>query len=41
MQEGRSYRDQTRFKEYLNKRQQNPAYGFRQHLKDIEAAGEV
>lgn len=41
MREGRSYRSQTRFAEYLTKRQKDPAYGFRQHLKDIEAAGEV
>jgi regulator of RNase E activity RraA len=41
MREGRSYREQTRFAEYLEKRKANPSYGFRQHLKDIEAAGEV
>lgn len=41
MREGRSYRQQTRFADYLRKRAENPAYGFRQHLKDIEAAGEV
>ena len=41
MREGRSYREQTRFADYLRKRTANPAYGFRQHLKDIEAAGEV
>lgn len=41
MREGRSYRDQTRFAQYLQKRGSNPSYGFRQHLKDIEAAGEV
>jgi 4-hydroxy-4-methyl-2-oxoglutarate aldolase len=41
MREGRSYREQTRFKDYLDKRKADPAYGFRQHLKDIEAAGEV
>lgn len=41
MKEGRSYRAQTRFSEYLARRQREPSYGFRQHLKDIEAAGEV
>ena len=41
MKAGRSYRDQTRFSEYLARREREPAYGFRQHLKDIEAAGEV
>jgi 4-hydroxy-4-methyl-2-oxoglutarate aldolase len=41
MREGRSYRTQTRFKEYLTRREREPGYGFRQHLKDSEAAGEV
>lgn len=41
MREGQSYRSQTRFEEYLSRREQEPGYGFRQHLKDIEAAGEV
>ncbi len=41
MRAGRSYRDQTQFARYLQKRQADPALGFRQHLKDIEAAGEV
>jgi len=41
MKAGRSYREQARFPAYLEKRAKNPAYGFRQHLKDIEAAGEV
>lgn len=41
MRNGRSYRAQTRFDQYLATRAQDPAYGFRQHLKDIEAAGEV
>ena len=41
MREGRSYRAQTRFTEYLTRRERDPGYGFRQHLKDIEAAGEV
>jgi 4-hydroxy-4-methyl-2-oxoglutarate aldolase len=41
MREGRTYREQSRFTQYLAKRREHPAYGFRQHLKDIEAAGEV
>jgi regulator of RNase E activity RraA len=41
MREGRSYRHQTRFSEYLARREREPGYGFRQHLKDIQAAGEV
>ncbi|HVE53925.1 MAG TPA: RraA family protein [Ramlibacter sp.] len=41
MHEGRSYREQSRFAEYLEKRRRDPEYGFRQHLKAIAAAGEV
>lgn len=41
MHEGVSFRQQTRFADYLARRRQDPAYGFRQHLKDIAAAGEV
>jgi 4-hydroxy-4-methyl-2-oxoglutarate aldolase len=41
MRNGCSYRSQTRFDQYLAARAQDPAYGFRQHLKDIAAAGEV
>jgi 4-hydroxy-4-methyl-2-oxoglutarate aldolase len=41
MRNGLSYREQTRFKQYLARRERAPDYGFRQHLKDIEAAGEV
>lgn len=41
MAQGRTFRTQARFSEYLAKRAKEPAYGFRQHLKDIEAAGEV
>jgi 4-hydroxy-4-methyl-2-oxoglutarate aldolase len=41
MSEGKTYRIQTRFSEYLARRRREPGYGFRQHLKDIEAAGEV
>lgn len=38
---GRSYRSQVRFDDYLARRHKDGDYGFRQHLKDIEAAGEV
>lgn len=41
MAEGQDYRTQVRFAEYLSRREQDPGYGFRQHLKDIEAAGEI
>jgi 4-hydroxy-4-methyl-2-oxoglutarate aldolase len=41
MREGRSYRSQVRFSEYISRREREPGYGFRQHLKDIEAAGEA
>ncbi len=41
MSEGRSFRSQVRFGEYLARRKSDAGYGFRQHLKDIEAAGEV
>jgi 4-hydroxy-4-methyl-2-oxoglutarate aldolase len=38
---GRSYRTQVRFNEYMSRRDRNAGYNFRQHLRDIEAAGEV
>lgn len=38
---GHSYRAQTQFAAYLARRAHEPGYGFRQHLKDIAAAGEV
>ena len=38
---GRSYRSQVRFSEYMSRRDRDASYSFRQHLKDIEAAGEV
>lgn len=41
MRGGISYRSQTRFADYLDKRKTIPAYGFRDHLKVIAAAGEV
>jgi 4-hydroxy-4-methyl-2-oxoglutarate aldolase len=41
MSEGKNYRAQTRIHEYIQKRWENPAYNFRQHLKDIAAAGEA
>jgi 4-hydroxy-4-methyl-2-oxoglutarate aldolase len=41
MKNGQSYRSQVRFGDYLARRQQDISYGFRQHLKEIAAAGEV
>lgn len=41
MREGQNYRSQTRFDDYLARRAKDPAYGFRQHLKAIAAAGEI
>jgi regulator of RNase E activity RraA len=41
MRAGHSYREQTRFDDYLFRRSREPAYGFRQHLKWLAAAGEV
>ncbi|MHB8815206.1 MAG: RraA family protein [Steroidobacteraceae bacterium] len=41
MRSGQSYRGQVRFGDYLARRQQDANYGFRQHLKEIRAAGEV
>jgi 4-hydroxy-4-methyl-2-oxoglutarate aldolase len=41
MRAGRSYRNQVRFDDYVSRRNQDAGYNFRQHLKDIEAAGEV
>ena len=41
MREGGSFRKLIRFDEYLARRRREPAYGFRQHLKEIEAAAEV
>ena len=41
MREGRSFRSQVRFSEYMSRREQDAKYGFRQYLKDIEGAGEV
>ena len=41
MREGRSFRDQVRFSEYIAHRDQKPGYTFREHLKEIEAAGEA
>jgi hypothetical protein len=41
MRDGRSYRSQVRFDEYVSRRQRNGDYGFRRHLKEIGAAGEV
>lgn len=41
MRAGRTYRSQVRFEEYVSRRQHEPGYGFRQHLKAIAAAGEA
>lgn len=41
MRNGKSYRAQVRFGEYLARKTQDANYNFRQHLKQIEAAGEV
>jgi len=41
MRAGRSYRRQVMFGEYLSRRRRDGAYGFRQHLRKIEAAGEA
>jgi len=41
MRTGKSYRKQVAFADYLACRAQTPSYGFRQHLKEISAAGEV
>ena len=41
MATGRSYRDQVRFSAYLSRRDRDSGFGFRQHLKEIDKAGEV
>lgn len=41
MMAGLNYRSQVRFDEYMFRRGQDTNYGFRQHLKEIKAAGEV
>jgi 4-hydroxy-4-methyl-2-oxoglutarate aldolase len=41
MRNGHSYRGQVRFSEYLARRRRDASYGFRQHLREIAAAGEV
>jgi regulator of RNase E activity RraA len=41
MREGRSYRSQIRFDDYLAERDGHPDYGFRHHLRALAAAGEV
>lgn len=40
METGRSFRSQVRFSEYMSRRDRDASYSFRQHIKDIEAAGE-
>jgi 4-hydroxy-4-methyl-2-oxoglutarate aldolase len=41
MRAGRSFRSQIQFDGYLVRRNQDVSYSFRQHLKDVAAAGEV
>ena len=41
MKAGRNFRSQIRFDDYLARRNGQTGYNFRQHLKDIAAAGEV
>lgn len=41
MRAGRSFRSQIQFDGYLVRRNQDISYSFRQHLKDVAAAGEV
>jgi regulator of RNase E activity RraA len=41
MRNGKNYRSQTRFADYRQKRERDPTYQFRQHLKDISGAGEA
>lgn len=41
METGRSFRNQVGFTDYLARRARDVRYGFRQHLKDVEAAGEA
>jgi 4-hydroxy-4-methyl-2-oxoglutarate aldolase len=38
---GRSLRSQVRLSEYMSRRDRNAGYSFRQHIKDVEAAGEA
>jgi regulator of RNase E activity RraA len=40
MRAGRSFRTQVRLPEYVARRRQDPGYGFRQHIREIQAAGE-
>lgn len=41
MRTGLPYRSQVHFAEYVARRDKDPSYGFRQHLKEIAAAGEA
>jgi 4-hydroxy-4-methyl-2-oxoglutarate aldolase len=41
MREGQTYRSQVNFSGFLNRREREPSYDFRQHLKELAAAGEV
>lgn len=38
MRSGRSFREQVAFQDYLAQRAQNPAFGFREHLRQIGGA---
>jgi regulator of RNase E activity RraA len=40
METGRSFRSQVRFGEYMSRRDRDARYSFRQHIRDIAAAGE-
>jgi hypothetical protein len=41
METGRSFRSQVRFSEYMSRRDRDTGYSFRQHIKDVAAAGEA
>jgi 4-hydroxy-4-methyl-2-oxoglutarate aldolase len=41
MRTGRSFRSQIQFDSYLARRNSEASYSFRQHLKNVAAAGEV
>ncbi len=41
MSKGRSLREQTKFDEYLKRSQENPRFGFREHLRSVRGAIET
>jgi regulator of RNase E activity RraA len=41
MRQGRTFREQARFADYLARKRDDPGYGFRAHLQAIAAAGEL